>query len=80
MPADAIYPAARVDSGGKPLDGARRYVLHFDKKSLPPANAFWSLTTLLVHSWRQWAAPGALRSAAQASARHMSQIDKRMSQ
>ncbi|NYH18535.1 DUF1254 domain-containing protein [Paraburkholderia bryophila] len=44
LPADAIYPTAFRDSEGKPLDGANRYVLHFDKDSLPPADAFWSLT------------------------------------
>ena len=44
LPADAIYPAAFVDSDGKPLDGANKYVLHFDKGQTPPADAFWSLT------------------------------------
>ncbi|WEK51330.1 MAG: DUF1214 domain-containing protein [Candidatus Kaistia colombiensis] len=29
---------------GKPYSGANRYVLHFDKGQLPPANAFWSVT------------------------------------
>jgi hypothetical protein len=40
LPADAIYPAAFVDSDGKPLDGASKYVLHFDKGQTPPAEAF----------------------------------------
>lgn len=44
LPADAIYPAAFVDGDGKPLDGANKYVLHFDKGRTPPAGAFWSLT------------------------------------
>lgn len=44
LPADAIYPVAFVDGDGKPLDGANKYVLHFDKGKTPPANAFWSLT------------------------------------
>lgn len=44
LPEDAIYPAAFVDGDGKPLDGANKYVLHFDKGTLPPADAFWSLT------------------------------------
>jgi hypothetical protein len=44
LPADAVYPAAFVDGDGKPLDGANRYVLHFGKEELPPADAFWSLT------------------------------------
>ncbi len=41
---DAIYPLTGVDGQGKPLNGANRYVIHFDKGQTPPANAFWSLT------------------------------------
>jgi len=41
---DAVYPTAFVDGDGQPLTGANRYLLHFDKGSLPPVNAFWSLT------------------------------------
>lgn len=44
LPADAVYPTAFNDSNGKPLDGASRYVLHFAKGNLPPANPFWSIT------------------------------------
>ncbi|HRI92498.1 MAG TPA: DUF1254 domain-containing protein [Accumulibacter sp.] len=44
IPADAIYPNAFTDGDGKPLNGAQRYVIHFDKGQTPPANAFWSLT------------------------------------
>ncbi|MGO4326531.1 DUF1254 domain-containing protein [Cupriavidus sp. 2TAF22] len=44
LPADALYPSTRVDSAGKPLSGAKRYVMHFDKNQLPPTSAFWSLT------------------------------------
>jgi hypothetical protein len=44
LPADAIYPSAFTDGEDKPLDGANKYVLHFDKGQTPPANAFWSLT------------------------------------
>ena len=44
LPADAIYPFAFVDGDGKPLHGANRYVVHFNKAQTPPANAFWSLT------------------------------------
>ncbi len=43
-PEEAIYPMAPFDSEGKPLSGASRYVLHFDKEQIPPADAFWSLT------------------------------------
>jgi hypothetical protein len=41
---DAIYPVNLADDTGKPLDGANKYVLHFDKGDTPPANAFWSVT------------------------------------
>ena len=42
--ADATYPSASSDVHGKPLDGSRRYRLHFDKGALPPVKAFWSIT------------------------------------
>lgn len=44
LPADAIYPTAYTDGNGKQLRGEEKYVLHFKKGELPPANAFWSLT------------------------------------
>jgi hypothetical protein len=44
LTADAIYPHTTVDLNGQPLNGENKYVLHFDKADLPPANAFWSLT------------------------------------
>jgi len=44
LPEDAVYPASFVDGDGKPYSGANRYVLHFDKGKLPPADAFWSVT------------------------------------
>lgn len=44
IPADAFYPMARTDSEGNPLDGANKYVIHFDKGQTPPVNAFWSVT------------------------------------
>ena len=31
LPQDAVYPSAFVDGDGKPLNGANRYVMHFDK-------------------------------------------------
>jgi hypothetical protein len=33
-----------ADDTGKPLDGANKYTLHFDKSNIPPINAFWSVT------------------------------------
>jgi hypothetical protein len=44
LSADAVYPMTRVDADGRPLSGANKYVLHFDKSQVPPVNAFWSLT------------------------------------
>ena len=44
LPEDAIYPLNLVDDGGKPLDGANRYTIHFDKGATPPVDAFWSIT------------------------------------
>ncbi len=39
---EAIYPTARADSDGNPLDGAHRYQITFTTS--PPAKAFWSIT------------------------------------
>lgn len=44
LPGDAIYPLNLGDKEGKPLDGANKYSIHFDKGSMPPVNAFWSIT------------------------------------
>jgi hypothetical protein len=44
LPEDAIYPINLADDTGKPLDGANRYVLHFESGAIPPVNAFWSVT------------------------------------
>ena len=44
LPEDAIYPLNLFDDTGKPLDGANKYTLHFDKGAPPPVNAFWSIT------------------------------------
>jgi hypothetical protein len=44
LPEDAIYPLELADASGKPLDGANKYVLRFEKGATPPVNAFWSLT------------------------------------
>jgi hypothetical protein len=41
-----------VDSEGRPLDGAHRYLLHFAKDALPPAGARWSLTALGTDPFR----------------------------
>jgi hypothetical protein len=44
LPEDALYPRSMTDAEGRPLEGSRRYVVHFNKSLLPPVNAFWSLT------------------------------------
>jgi hypothetical protein len=44
LDADAMYPSARNDLDGQPLDGANRYVIHFEKTKTPPVEAFWSVT------------------------------------
>ncbi|MCU0771395.1 MAG: DUF1254 domain-containing protein [Verrucomicrobia bacterium] len=44
LPEDAIYPLNLFDDTGKPLDGANKYTVHFDKGATPPANGFWSIT------------------------------------
>jgi hypothetical protein len=44
LPEDAIYPLNLFDDTGKPLDGANKYTIHFDKGAAPPVNAFWSIT------------------------------------
>jgi hypothetical protein len=44
LPEDAIYPLNLADDTGRPLDGANKYTIHFDKETLPPVGAFWSIT------------------------------------
>jgi hypothetical protein len=44
LPEDAIYPINLADEAGRPLDGAKKYTLHFDKGTAPPVDAFWSVT------------------------------------
>jgi hypothetical protein len=44
LPEDAIYPLNLADETDKPLNGANKYTLHFDKGAPPPVNAFWSVT------------------------------------
>jgi hypothetical protein len=44
-PRDAVYPLSQKDADGHEYDGAsHRYVMRFEKGSLPPVEAFWSLT------------------------------------
>ncbi|MEW6187162.1 MAG: DUF1254 domain-containing protein [Thermodesulfobacteriota bacterium] len=41
---EAVYLGCSMDREGKPLNGNNRYLLHFEKNTLPPVNAFWSVT------------------------------------
>lgn len=41
---EALYPVLEKDSNGQPLEGSNKYVLRFAPRSLPPVNAFWSMT------------------------------------
>jgi hypothetical protein len=43
-PQDTVYPTSETDAEGKPYQGANKYVMHFEKGQMPPAEAFWSLT------------------------------------
>ncbi len=44
QPEDAVYPLNLADSDGDVLMGEKNYVIHFDKESMPPVHAFWSVT------------------------------------
>ncbi|WP_306770147.1 DUF1254 domain-containing protein [Mycobacterium sp. KBS0706] len=44
LPEDAIYPLNLGDEDGRPLEGSNKYTVTFDENSVPPVNAFWSIT------------------------------------
>ena len=44
QPEDTIYPTAFNDGDGNPLDSANKYVMHYDKGTLQPTNASWSIS------------------------------------
>jgi hypothetical protein len=52
VPQDAIYPLNLGDQAGRPLDGANKYTIHFDKATLPPVDAFWSVTLYDVEGYQ----------------------------
>ncbi|WP_260858795.1 DUF1254 domain-containing protein [Paraburkholderia sp. BCC1885] len=41
---EAVYVGTRVNADHEQLVGSQPYVVHFDKKDLPPAKFFWSMT------------------------------------
>jgi hypothetical protein len=43
-PEDAVYPTSEGPSIVGSYTGAKKYVMHFPKGELPPAEGFWSLT------------------------------------
>ncbi|BBO34610.1 DUF1254 domain-containing protein [Lacipirellula parvula] len=43
-PQDAVYPTSEGPNVLKSYTGAKKYVMHFPKGQLPPAQGFWSLT------------------------------------
>jgi hypothetical protein len=43
-PQDAIYPTSEGPDLIKKYSGAKKYVVHFNKGDMPPAQAFWSIT------------------------------------
>ncbi len=43
-PQDAVYPTSLKAADGSAYDGANKYVVHFGKDELPPAEGFWSIT------------------------------------
>lgn len=46
VPEEAVYPVARLDVDGRPLDGSRTYTMTFAPDQLPPLEelGFWSLS------------------------------------
>lgn len=56
-PEEAVYPRAQVDSDGKPLNGAHRYVMCFEKGNTPPVDAFWSITPYNASNYMLMANP-----------------------
>ena len=51
LEADATYQMGYVDSANKTLSGDKKYTLHYNKGTLPPVNAFWSITLYNAQSF-----------------------------
>jgi hypothetical protein len=52
VPEDAVYPFNLGDEAGKPLDGANKYTVTFEKGATLPADAFWSITLYDVEGFQ----------------------------
>lgn len=50
LPEESLYPAALFDNNGDMLSGGSHYTLHFEKGTLPPVNAFWSISAYTLDS------------------------------
>jgi hypothetical protein len=50
-PEDAVYLSCFHEPSGAPLNGSKRYSLHFEKSAIPPVKAFWSLTLYDEHGY-----------------------------
>jgi hypothetical protein len=48
LPQEAVYWTSTVDGAGQALTGGHDYRLHFPMGSLPPNDAFWSLTMTIA--------------------------------
>lgn len=57
LPQDAVYPFTHTDSGGEPLIGTNKYVIHFNKDEIPPVKGFWSIT---LYNNQQYFVPNSL--------------------
>jgi len=44
LPEDTMYSQAETDADGLPLNGANRYVIHFNANETPKVRGFWSIT------------------------------------
>jgi hypothetical protein len=57
LPKDVVHEMTGTDVTERPLDGSRRYVLHFGKGEEPPVKAFWSVT---MYDSNHFLAPNAI--------------------
>lgn len=44
VPEEIMYPNCRIDADNKPLEGANKYVLRFEKGQVPPVAVFWNMS------------------------------------